>query len=102
MYVTESDRSDALILFLTNLSESWVIDSSASFHATSRHDIFQNYMNGELKKLYLGDNEPCDIVRKGVVMFSLSNGSTLKLKNARHVLKMKINLSSVGRLQTEG
>jgi len=34
-YVTGSDESDALILFLTGSSESWVIDAGASFHATS-------------------------------------------------------------------
>jgi len=39
-----SDESDALILSLAGSNESWVIDSGASFHATSYHEIFQNYM----------------------------------------------------------
>jgi len=34
MYITESDGSNALILSLAEFNESWVIDSSASFHAT--------------------------------------------------------------------
>jgi len=34
VFVTESDGSDALILFLAGSSESWMIDSGASFHAT--------------------------------------------------------------------
>jgi len=34
-YITESDGSDALILSLVKSSKSWVIDSDASFHATS-------------------------------------------------------------------
>jgi len=37
-YVTGSDGSDALIIFLAGSRESWVIDSGASFHTTFRHD----------------------------------------------------------------
>ena len=35
-------------------------------------------------------------------MVSLSNGSMLKLRNIRHVLKLKINLISVGQLEDGG
>ena len=35
-------------------------------------------------------------------MVSLSNGSTLKLRNARHIQKLKRNLISVGQLADEG
>ena len=52
--------------------------------------------------VYLRDNEPCDIVGKGDVMVSLSNGSTLKLRNVRHVPKLKRNLISVGQLADGG
>ena len=38
-------------------------------------------MKCEFRKVYLGDDEPCDIIRKGIVMVSLSSGSTLKLRN---------------------
>ena len=71
MYVTESDGSDASILSLAGSSESWVITSGVSFHATSWHDIFQSYLKGELEKVYLGDDEPCDIVEKSDIMISL-------------------------------
>ena len=102
MYVTVSDGFDVLILFLAGFSESWVIDSGASFHATSWHNIFQNYVKSELGKVYLGDNKPYNIVKKRDVMVSLSNGSTLKLRNVRHLPKLKKNLSSVSQLADEG
>jgi len=79
-----------------------VIDSGASFHATTGHDIFQNYVKDELGKVYLGDNEPCDIVGKGDEMVSLSNSLTLKLRNVRHVPKLKRNLISVSQLADRG
>jgi len=92
-----------LILSLAESSESWVIDSGTSFHATSRQDIFQNYVKGGFKKVYLGEPcESCDIVRKGDVVFNLSNGLTLKLRNVRHVLKLKRKLISVGQLADGG
>ena len=63
-----SDGSNALILSLAESSELWVIDSGASFHATFQQDIFQIYVKGELEKVYLRDDEPCDIVGKGGVV----------------------------------
>ena len=71
-YVTGSDEYDVLILSLAGSNESWVIDSGASFHATSRHELFQNYVREDFKKVYLGDNEPCNIIGKGDVIVSLS------------------------------
>ena len=85
-----------MIFFLAGFNESWVIDSGASFQATSRHDIFQNYVKGKLENVYLGDDEPCDILKKGDVIDNLSNGSTLKLRNIKYVPKLKRNLISVG------
>ena len=102
VYITESDGFDALILSLAESSKSWVIDFNASFHATSWQDIFQNYMKGGLEKVYLGDNEAYDIVGKGDVVVSFSNGSTLKLRCVRHVSKLKRNLISIGQLTNWG
>ena len=53
-------------------------------------------MKSGLGKVYLRDDEPCDIVGKGDVVVSLSNGLTLKLRNVRHVPKLKRNLISFG------
>jgi len=53
-------------------------------------------VKGELGKVYLGDDEQYNIVRKGNVMVSLSNGSMIKLRNIRYVPKMKRTLIFVG------
>ena len=50
----------------------------------------------------LGDDEPYDIDGKGDVVVSLSNGLTLKLRNVKHVLKLKRNLISVGQHADRG
>ena len=87
-----------LILSLAGSSKSWVIDSNAPFHATFHHEIFQNYMKGDIGEVYLGDDQPSNIVGKGDETVSLSNGSTLKLKDIRYVSKLKRYLISVGQL----
>jgi len=46
--------------------------------------------------VYLGDDEPCDIVEKGDVVVSLSNGSMLLSRNVRHIPKLKRNMIYVG------
>ena len=92
--ISRSDRSDALILSLVG-------SSGASFHITSQYDIFKSYVKSELGKVYLGD-EPCNIVGKGDVMVSLSNGLTLELRNIKHVPNLKRNLISVGQLTDGG
>ena len=50
-------------------------------------------MKCELENVCLGDDEPCNIVGKDNVV--ASNGSTLKLRNVRHISKLKRNLISI-------
>ena len=50
------------------------------FSLTFWHDIFQNYVKGGFEKVYLRDDEPCNVIGKGDVMVSLSNGSTLEIE----------------------
>jgi hypothetical protein len=38
---------DALILSIDNISESWVVDSRASFHATPHMNFFIDYVQGD-------------------------------------------------------
>jgi hypothetical protein len=58
---------NCLICALESKMESWVLDLGASFHATSHMDLFENYISGNFGKVYLGDDQTCDITRKGDV-----------------------------------
>ena len=92
---------DALILSMDNNTESWVIDSGASFHATFNREVLQNYVVRDFGKVYLGDDEPCNIVGKGDVEIK-TQGFKWCLKDVRHVSKLKRNLISVGQLGSIG
>jgi hypothetical protein len=58
---------DALILYVDNIYESWVVDSGASFHATPHRKHFLDYVQGDFGQVHLGDDAPCKIVGMGKV-----------------------------------
>ena len=78
-----------------------MLDSGASFHATSQKEFFEKYAPGKFGKVYLGNDQPCDIIGKGVVKIKL-NGSVWELKNVRHIPDLTKNLISVGQLASDG
>ena len=53
---------DALILSFDNVTDSWVVDSRASFHATPNKKYFCDYVQGDFGQVRLGDDKPCKIV----------------------------------------
>ena len=57
----ESD--DCLICSLESNTESWVLDSVASFHATPHRELFENYVSKNLGKVYLGDDQTCKFIK---------------------------------------
>jgi hypothetical protein len=50
----------------------------------------------------LGDDAPCKIVEMGKVKIKKSNGSQWLLKVVRHVLDLRKNMISIGKLESEG
>ena len=73
--IASNTLQDALILCLDNVNDSWVIDSGASFHATPHRKYFLDYVQGDFGQVYLGDDEPCQIVGKGKIKIKLQNGN---------------------------
>ena len=65
--VSNKSKEDHLLLSLESIDDSWVLDSSASFHATPHRGYFIDYVQGDFALVYLGDNEPYQIVGKGKV-----------------------------------
>ena len=65
----ESD--DYLICSLESKTESWVLDLGASFHATPHRELFENYVSENLGKVYLDDDQACNITGKGDVKIQL-------------------------------
>eukprot|EP00253_Pinus_taeda_P022677 PITA_22677 len=53
---------DTLILSFENITNSWVVDSGASFHATPDNKYFHDYVQGDFGQVCLGDDKPYKIV----------------------------------------
>ena len=50
-----------MILSFENVTDSWVVDSGASFHATHDKKYFHDYVQGDFGQVRLGDDKPCKI-----------------------------------------
>ncbi|KAI9174719.1 hypothetical protein LWI28_021843 [Acer negundo] len=81
---------------------SWVIDSGASIHATSRRDFFASYASGYFGDVKMGNNGVAKAVGMRDVCLETNNGMMLLLKNVKHILDIHLNLISVGKLDDEG
>jgi len=59
---------DALILSFENITDSWVVDSWVSFHATPGKKYIHDYVQGDFGQVYLGDDKHYKIVGMGKVL----------------------------------
>jgi hypothetical protein len=93
---------DALIIYVDNISESWVVDSSDSFHATPHRKHFLDYVEGDFGEVHLGDDAACKMLGMGKVKIKQRNGNQWLLKEVRHVLDLRKNIIPTGNLESEG
>ena len=100
--VSNKSNENALLLSLESVDDSWVLDSSASFHATPHRGYFIDYVQGDFGLVYLGYNEPYQIIGKRKIKIKLQNGNHWLLHEVRHVPRLSRNLISVGQLSDEG
>ncbi|GAB2266247.1 hypothetical protein Dimus_037876 [Dionaea muscipula] len=80
---------------------SWVIDSGASIHATYRKEFFTTYIPGDFGVVKMDNNCSCKVVGIGDVCLEMTNGIKLVLRNVNHILEMRLNLISTGKLDDE-
>lgn len=102
MLISKKDVIDALLSANDGLSQSWIVDSGASFHVTPSLECFATYVAGNYGKVYLGDNFACNIEGMGTMRLALNNGQELLLKDVRFVPGIKKSLLSVGQLDAQG
>ncbi|KAK0589658.1 hypothetical protein LWI29_016911 [Acer saccharum] len=81
---------------------SWVIDSGASIHATSRRDFFTSYTHGDFGNVKMGNDGLAKVVGIGDVCLEMTNGTRLVLKNVKHIPDIRVNIISTGKLDDEG
>ena len=93
---------DDKIINLAFQDQTWVVDSGASFHITSRKDIFSSYVIGDFGLVRIGNDGASKIIGMGDVYLETNTGCELLLKNVRHVSDIRLNLISIGKLDDKG
>ncbi|CAL1399745.1 unnamed protein product [Linum trigynum] len=81
---------------------SWVVDSGATIHVTSKREFFSSYTPGDFGVVRRGNGNLSKVIGKGEVCLETMNGTKLLLKDVRHVPEMRLNLISVDKLDEEG
>ena len=90
------ERHDVLLLSDDNPIDSWVLDFTTLFHTTTYHDIMENYVAGNYRKVYLIDGEPLDIVGMDQMHLKMLNRFVWKIRKVRYVSNLMCNLISIG------
>ncbi|KAJ0726248.1 putative RNA-directed DNA polymerase [Helianthus annuus] len=99
---TASDSEDALICCVENTVEDWIMDSGASFHATSSTKKMKNLRTGNFGKVRLANNHSLDITGIGDIDLKTPLGTVWTLKNVRVIPGLKRMLISIGQLDDQG
>ncbi|KAL6531552.1 hypothetical protein OROMI_027915 [Orobanche minor] len=81
---------------------SWVVDSGAMCHVTSRRDFYSSYTPGNYGIVKMGNQGLSKIVGVGDVHLKFDTGVELILRNVKHVPDMRLNVISVGLLDDDG
>jgi len=81
---------------------SWVVDTGATIHGTSRRDLFTSYRSGDFGTVKMGDDGLATVAGIGDVCLQTCNGTRLMLYNVRHIPSLRLNLISPGVLDSEG
>eukprot|EP00253_Pinus_taeda_P014388 PITA_14388 len=88
--VTGEVLQDALILSFKNITDSWVVDSGASFHAIPDKKYFHDNVQGDFGQVHLGDDKPCKIVGMDVALWhhrlGHMNEKGMKILHSRNLL----------------
>ena len=81
---------------------SWIVDSGASFHVTSRKDFFPSYTPGDFGVLKMGNNNTSKVIVIGTICLEIDIGTKLFLKNVRHAPDICLHLISTSVLDDDG
>ena len=93
---------DGDVVNLATQQSSWVIDSGASVHATSKREFFASYTPGDFGSVMMDNDGSTNTVGIGDVHLKNRNGSRLILKNVKHIPDIRMNLISICKLDDEG
>jgi hypothetical protein len=82
--------------------EEWLLDSGASHHMCSHRNWFISYQSVDEGVVFMGNGIPCKIVGVGSIRIRMFDGIVRELTDVRYVPELKLNLISLGVLDSGG
>ena len=79
---------------VTNNDVEWVVDSIAPHHIIPMKGLFTMYKVGDFGTVKMGNSSYSKIVGIGDVCIEINVGSTMMLKDVRHVPDLRMNVFS--------
>ena len=96
MKITQVDLIDALLDGTNAFTQTWIVDSGASYHVTPIKECFSTFHAGSQGNVYLGNDYACPIEGYGTVHLLKDGTNDLVLQDVRYVPRIKKSLLSVG------
>jgi hypothetical protein len=87
---------------IDSLNNSWLLDSTCSFHVTLYRNWFDTYRSVSCGSVQMGNDATCTIIRMRTIKIKMSDGVVRTLEDLRHIPEMKNNLISLGTLDSKG
>ncbi|KAK1416067.1 hypothetical protein QVD17_31855 [Tagetes erecta] len=99
---SDEDSGDDALVCCVESTNSWVMDSGSSFHATHSGETMVNLKTGNFGKVRIANGEILDVTGMGDVNLVTPLGTTWNLKDVRVIPALKSKLISVGQLDKQG
>ena len=103
--VTTEDLVTVLDANMINIAcdeSSWVVDTGAASHVTSRKDFFSSYTPGDFGTLRMGSETVSRVIGIATICLKTSVRTKLVLNNVKHAPDVRLHLIFVGVLNDEG
>ena len=85
-----------------HLTDSWILDSTCSYHMTPNQDWFNTYRLVNCASILMGNDASCKAVGIGNIIIKMFDGVVRMLCDVRHVPNLRKNLISLGTLDCNG
>ena len=89
-------------MHLAGIESKWVVDTTASYHATPVRDFFCRYVAGDYGNVKMGNTSYSKIAGIGDICLKTNVGCTLVLNDVCHVPDLRMNLISGVALDRDG
>ena len=78
-----------------------MIDIGASYHAIPQMELFATYKSKNFSVVKMGNYDMTNIIGMDDIYKKVNLGCKLMLKDVRHMVDLRLNLISIGRLDDE-